>query len=338
MDQTSGYLLKRETSGYQLPATVKVTDLEGAQRIQVFRTDAEDLVLAQFTDVDTAALRAPEAEKLLLLKGIPSLAKIAHERSADRRWWPTTLFARAERTIAIIGILLAFVNYGAMFLGSPNISVRAPTEVNVEAGGPADFAVTVFNRADTEVRINADTAFPATVTPPTFALESRKDQQVEIRTSNPITSSTEVVLHMRARAGWFRGTFESLTSTRLIPWRSVDYLPSELIRVFENGQSAEVQMPVLVGKAADKGLSCDATLTGVPGVVVDGAKPSINMERPRVNAEPGNELAFLGWQMSATSAFTTVHTFVYLRSKTSLTPEAWRVVIANLSLDCRRIP
>src|SRR5262245_40267851 len=188
MTDFAAYVVGEECAGYRIPDAFTPKDVKGLRMVQVLRHDGTDVVVAAFDDSATACLRRPEVAAALRLTGLPRAVVVADERKAKGSWWPATVFAKAERVVAVGGIVLALVNYGSLLFAAPDYTVRAPDSQNVLAGAPAEFKVDVFNRGDDSTRFEVDTPFPASVTPPMFTLESRTDQEVSVRTSNGITA------------------------------------------------------------------------------------------------------------------------------------------------------
>jgi hypothetical protein len=332
----AAYVWGRERVGYRLPQGFDLTDVEGLRAVQILREN-DDVILAAFDDPATATLRAAEVASVLAFSDPPRVLVVADGRRAKGPWWPASVLARAERIVAIGGIVLALVSYGNLLFAAPDYTLRAPETQNVLAGAPAEFAVSVFNRGDEPARITVDTSSPVTITPPMFTLESRKDQVLTVRTSNSVVNETVVKLEAHGRAGRLRGTLSAPASVRLVPWPPIERQALQLARVYQDGTAAEVRAPFRIGQAAD-GLTCSGTLLLAPGVTIEAARPSDRIGQQDVNRQPGNELAYLTWTMNAVDAFSSVDVLVYLESETPKSQPEWNVLLEKLQIECKGRP
>ena len=320
-------------SGYSLPSGFKISSLRDALGVDVYRGPTGDQVAVTFDTVAGAQLREPEVRAVLRL---PATEVQAVSDSVQRRGplWPTTVYARIERVVAAVGVVLAIVNYWSTFFGSANVAIDAPMTQNVVSGARPEFTLRAINRKTTDADVDLQMSPEMRIEPAGLALESREEAAVKVQGLMPLRQDTTAVLSGRARAGllWKRQPIRH--EIQLVVWPSVAVRNSSDLRVYRDGRAADASFPLRVGDAAPNGVHCEAMILNVPNVTVTGGQPALEMGKPQTNPEKGNELAMLWWVVPTMDAFTERTIHVLLESSVVRSSDEWKAILP--SVDCKR--
>lgn len=321
--------------GFRLPSGLKIADFAGLESVRVLRSDGADLLAAEFADSESARVRWAELSKALGTTATPTFYALAAERKPKSTVWPSTMFAKVERVVAILGIILALVNYGDVFFGAPDVTIRSPEAFDVQRGEAGRFTIRLFNRTDARVTVDLDSDQRVTIDPPVLGLDGRADADVTV-VADPVDTSTDIALRVKVTGGYLRFRRHDTRTIRLNAWSSFRTASLDLNRVYSSNKAADVTLRLEIGEEAPAGLSCGATLVRTPGVLVVGARPSTGFGSPQSNAEPGNEAAHLSWTMPPASSFSTLDVSLFLTADRALSDTDWRAMLRQLEVTCGR--
>lgn len=333
MSETVGIVSSDEAPGYQLPQGFDLAHVPGVDALEVQRGAAGDRVVARFATPDAARLREAELRKVLHLTNSATLV-VADSRKGKGPLWPQTLLGKIERLVAVAGVVLAVANYWSVFFGVPNVALQAVPAWRVVSGNVPEATFRVSNRSHHETTVDFESAYPMRFEPTGVILAPRQELTVTMRGTDAATESADVGLSVRARAGWLLWTQVSRAATRLDVWPRQHVGEPTSRRVYRNGLSLDITLPLRVGDAAPNGLACEAMLLLVPGVKVVAAQPLRELGAPQVNAEKGNELAFLSWGLPPLEAFTERSIQVFLESAAPRSEDEWRKITPRV--ECKR--
>jgi hypothetical protein len=322
-----------EKPGYRLPAAFSLKSIQDALEVEVCRAGQADRILVRFPTVDAARLRESEVRRILGLTTTEVLS-VADSRRLKGPLWPQSVYGRVERLAAVAGLVLALVNYWAVFFSAPNIALQSVQAHNVVVGTPARVPFRVVNRSNAEVAVDFDSASAFQFEPAAVELKSRGEADVIMRVAPTMAEGGDVTVSARARSGWLRTRQVVRTTVAIAVWPREQVGAIGSRRLYREGSAAALTLPLTVGQAAPNGLRCEATVTGLAGVTVVGAQPVAEMGTPEVNKQPGNEIAVLWWITPALDGFSERSIQVFLESTIPKSEDEWNAIVPHL--QCKR--